>query len=119
MSGFYVGQKVVLINDVAIPAYGRERLPILHHVYTIRDFHNCELGSGLLLHEIVNTPLKYACGVCEIAFDRHRFRPLEEKPDAIEWARQTCRDVEVEKTNRQKIVAGLREAIEFAKRGVG
>jgi hypothetical protein len=118
MSDFYVGQKVVCVDDSpGVSACWCGPNIKCGAVYTIFKLFVARDGTRKLDNQVV-------CQLTEL-HNGHlhywgvwRFAPLEENPDAIEWARQICRDVEAGKTNRQKIVAGLREAVQFAKRGV-
>lgn len=97
MSEFYGGQKVVCVSAFE-NIQGGETFPVKGCVYTVREAvyrPGCgEFAHGLLLVEIANRPRRYKDGHHEKAFALFRFKPLEEKPDAIEWVRQICRDVE-------------------------
>lgn len=79
---FHVGQKVVCVDVSDGITSLREG-----EIYTIRLIYEGHYGSIFLalvgVHEGSDAP----------GFYPNRFRPLEEKPDAIEWARQICRDV--------------------------
>jgi hypothetical protein len=82
---FYVGQKVVYVNDRQLGPYARmPKLPKLGSVYTIRAIVPCKARGydedGLWLVEIVNAPRLYESPtgpvVRELAFRVSRFRPL-------------------------------------------
>src|SRR5918993_1355980 len=82
MTNFYVGQVVVCIDDEDIRWPGGdeigERYPVKGGVYTVRAVRLCEVGAGLLLHEIVNPVCEwYDGGVGEIGFHVDRFRPAK------------------------------------------
>lgn len=83
MNDFYVGQKVVCV-DVSEPF---SAVPMLTKgaVYTVSGVDADQYLS------LVELPPQF--GDRQKWF-QSRFRPLEEKPDAIEWARKICRDVE-------------------------
>lgn len=88
---FHVGQKVVCVNNSHSPRGVRwaADVPKIDAIYTVADFGNSTIDGipALLLVEIKNSPNR------NFMYAAFRFRPLEEKPDTIEWARQICRDV--------------------------
>ena len=83
---FYVGQKVVYVNDRQIPGgYGYvPNVPKLGCEYTIRQIVACRaLGydeDGLRLVEVVNAPHVHQCPwgthKSELSFRSSRFRPV-------------------------------------------
>lgn len=86
MSPFYVGQKVVCVDDGGFypnggPTSG-ELLPVRSQVYTVRDLvPNYVRGPSIRLHEIANKPHAYidlldGSPVYECAFACRRFRPV-------------------------------------------
>ena len=80
MSKFYVGQKVECVSR----GPGQTSICV-GSVYLIRAIY-CSRGDTFIA----------LVGVKEGAelpgYFHWRFRPLEEKPDAIEWAREICRN---------------------------
>ncbi len=85
---FHVGQKVVCIKKGEWNnGWGCEIVPVYGGIYTIRQirFREIETGcDGLLLNEIINSPMKYANGFHEASFAVHQFRPLQERKTSIE-----------------------------------
>lgn len=75
-----VGDKVVCINEKWPDRPKPPNIPIANQVYTIRAIITSRYGSGIgyLLKEIVNTPMQYCDKYGEAAFDRVRFRPVNE-----------------------------------------
>lgn len=104
---FSVGQKVVCINALwGCPSSWDlvPNKPVINGVYTVRavgcETYRCEpayeVKPAIWLDECVN-PLKQwrdTRAPREIGFWVGRFRPLEEKSDAIEVFRQMCKDAE-------------------------
>lgn len=86
---FVVGQKVVCIDAKFLPGsyYGDENLPILGHIYTVREIQVAEHAPGqpvvVRLVEIVNPLKEYQFGTMECAFLAYRFRPLEKRKTDI------------------------------------
>lgn len=93
---FYVGQKVVCVE----PAFIGATSPLVEgDVYEIRAMQISQRGTWSVLSsydegklELFLTGILNPCAPAH-GFDAKRFRPVQEKPDAIEWARQICRDV--------------------------
>lgn len=52
--------------------------PLKGQIYTIRNVKQTSNGLGLLLDEIVNTPIKFKNGVYEPCFSISRFVPITE-----------------------------------------
>lgn len=76
---FYVGQKVVCVEDRYFSSCKGEMIPKKGEVLTVRSV---SLERGILalrFVEIVNAPVEYADGYIECKFFSERFRPLLEK----------------------------------------
>ena len=73
---FYVGQKVVCVDDNHFGLDLGETAPRRGVIYTIRAFHGD--GDAIFLNEIVNKPHFYNCGTvfAECSWLTCRFRPL-------------------------------------------
>lgn len=91
MSELYPGQEVVAVGytgpDTRLPP--REynvTVPIRGQHYRVREIN---FFGGILLQEIVNGLDENGF---EFSFHCRGFRPIN--PDAIEWAREMCRDAE-------------------------
>jgi hypothetical protein len=89
MTNWFIGQKVVCVNDTAfIPRRG-EKCPKKDVVYTIREIHTPPERKRvyLLLAEIVNDKHKYSRyfegNKIEAGFSETRFRPLVDKKTDI------------------------------------
>jgi hypothetical protein len=81
VTDFYVGQRVVCINDRYKAESGNIR-PVKGCVYTIRNIDlrrpGCEDPVGLRFEEIVNPLKNYSeIGWDETSFSRFRFRPVK------------------------------------------
>lgn len=101
---FFVGQKVVCINDGWINVQNLV-LPKKDVVYSIRGvMFSLSLGAeGLYLCEIVNPPCLNSEGFSEIAWNVEGFRPLVERETSIEVFQEIRRDVERRQLQRKDI----------------
>lgn len=76
---FYVGQKVVCVDDrKRFDRFNdpREITPVKGTVYTVREIvPSNQFSFGVLLLEIVNEPIQYLEGYGEMYFNPRRFRP--------------------------------------------
>lgn len=95
---FYVGQKVVCIDDTNIPLTYGESAPTKGGHYTIRKIrHN---GQSVLLVEVVNKPYHYIDFTtdepvyCETGFKSSRFAPIEEYTDSMSIAMQLVQELD-------------------------
>lgn len=98
MSAFYVGQKVVCVEDGAIfpRPNSRWEYPIKKGgIYTVAWAGTCD--SHPLYEPYAGVHLVEIKRHIDRPFDACRFAPLEEKPDAIEQFRKMCRDAEAGK----------------------
>jgi len=90
---FYVGQKVVCVDDTPRISHAGNWISV-GEVYIIRGLYkNTEdniVLVGVLLEEIV-TGETHLCGR-EKGFYADRFRPVIEKKTDIEWAHELCRN---------------------------
>lgn len=118
MTDFYPGQKVVCVDASHHPGTGRHNpfnWPIREGgVYTVRKFalfHHGHRGltPHVWLEEVRRFGYNFERQLEDMPFYFSRFKPLEEKPDAIEWARQICR--EAEQNTPTKIDAEVMEAL--------
>lgn len=81
---FYVGQKVVCIDNNRDGGYGDEIVPDVGPVYTVRELFSCNGHDWLRLREIKNSPRYYTPGgVTEAFFHISRFRPVVERKTSI------------------------------------
>lgn len=94
---FYVGQKVVCIDDSDMDLSYGEAAPKKGGHYTIREItHN---GLGVKLFEIVNTCRIYRHAftgeilICECDFYSFRFAPIEEYTDSMSIAMQLVQEI--------------------------
>lgn len=102
---FYVGQKVVCINqegiasDLPFPI----EVPVKGRVYTIRDsfFHSIAGADAVRLVEIKNPIYPYDNGMLEHCFGAFRFRPIEETKTDISIFTDMLRPVDV--PSREKV----------------
>ena len=72
---FYVGQKVVCVNDSWVTNRPDTR-PVKGIVYTIRGIDGDERGTSIYLVEIVNPARMVREGLFEVSFWAWRFRPV-------------------------------------------
>lgn len=84
ISPFYVGQKVVCVND-AFSSHGKqgESIPKKGSTYTIRDVINESGRSSVTLVEIINDKMMYENYLGQVIFGEcrffaDRFKPLQE-----------------------------------------
>jgi len=97
MNEFFVGQKVVCVNDAE--TYSPDCVPpALHGTYTVRDLIEVpSFGLAIRVREIVNPLYRHKhVGNVEYLYGAARFRPLESK--AIKLFRKIARDVTEGKT---------------------
>ena len=81
---FYVGQKVVCVEDFSFVARFSLSHPNKNCIYTIRDFENRGDYPALRLCEVINPVRKCIGGiVCEPAFACESFRPVVERKTDI------------------------------------
>ena len=78
---FYVGQKVVCVDDRRGEADHSEITPVKCQIYTVRDVVEWRGQFGLRVHEILN-PVDPWLGE-ERAFYASRFRPVVERKTDI------------------------------------
>jgi hypothetical protein len=90
MSEFYVGQRVVCVDDRPLRGCRFSTVPKLGVKYTIRDL-RAEFGVQVV--EIVNTPRLYREGFMEAWYNPRRFRPIEEKSHDISIFRAIAKGV--------------------------
>lgn len=97
MYDFYVGQKVVCINDLNYPGRTwKGDCPKKDSIYTITDIKSNTLPGPnrdpmvLMFKEIKNSIPKL--NKEDVGYNACRFKPLEEKTYDIEWAREIARN---------------------------
>lgn len=96
---FYVGQKVVCIDDSDIyTSVYNEITPKKGIEYTVRDV--CD-NESIRLVEIINEPQLYIGGFMECLFRPFRFAPLETYGETYSIAIQLIQ--ELEQVDKQKI----------------
>lgn len=79
---FQFGQKVVcLVEASSWLVLNGETPPRKGGIYHIREI--CELGAGVRLREIVNTPRHYEDRFIECSFNASAFRPVIERETDI------------------------------------
>lgn len=78
-TSWHVGMKVVCVADDWEQVGGPERLPIKGEVYTIRSIAPGPDGIYVMLVEIVNEPMHYRQGLCEMDFHADAFRPVQRR----------------------------------------
>jgi hypothetical protein len=79
MNIFFVGMKVVCVDDVGWPGqFILPNTPVRGIVYSIRDVGiNPDGGIGVRVYEIVNPPIRTKWGnISEPGFSARRFRPV-------------------------------------------
>lgn len=85
---FYVGQKVVCIDDnwAGYPIWVAHvpNRPIRREIYTVRSIYSYGGSSGLLLEELKNPITEWRHVTCEGGFLVRRFRPAVERKTSIE-----------------------------------
>jgi hypothetical protein len=92
MSDFHVGQKVVCLHGGGwYSSIWRTRL--IHRLFG-RHVRDPKKGPVYTITGITTAGYLFLSD-CESSYSYNYkcFRPLEEKPDAIEWARKICLDV--------------------------
>lgn len=95
---FYVGQKVVCIDDSNIEIIYGEVTPVKGETYTVREIYD---NDCVRLLEVVNKPYPYSAGFMECAFLMKRFAPLETYGETYSIAIQLIQ--ELEQVDKQKI----------------
>ena len=84
MSDWYVGQKVVCVNDDFSRCHKKTLITFIFPkkgaVYTVREVVARDYRIGLRLNEIINQEGYFVrvCRLCELAFIAVRFRPVVE-----------------------------------------
>lgn len=84
MTKFFIGQKVVCIEDFVVKRKYREQYPEKGKTYTIRKIIEYRGQVGILLEEIVNPTYQYSEGHNEAAYEITNFRPDEYQPATSE-----------------------------------
>jgi hypothetical protein len=81
MSEWFVGQKIVCINDNWPNGRTDSDLPwpVRDRVYTVREVFSDDGKVGLRLCELVAPPREYKTGTFERGYGTKHFRPLETK----------------------------------------
>lgn len=65
--------------------YGTEELPIVGHIYTVRDVYiTYTSAAAVRLVEIKNIPLVYVSATAECGFLAEHFRPIRQRETSIE-----------------------------------
>ena len=106
---FYVGQKVVCVDDSKDPYrdyhYYPEIRPVKGETYTVREV--CK--NGIRLVEIVNKEYQYGNGFGEVIFRFHRFAPLETYRESYSIAIELVQ--QMEQVDKQKIFNPKKETV--------
>jgi hypothetical protein len=85
---FYIGQRVVCVDDRQRNGYGDEIMPVVNRSYTVRDHEVINGTYCIRLVEIVNTIRLYTHNgdirPVEPAFSAATFRPLDTLDETME-----------------------------------
>lgn len=84
MTKYFIGQRVVCIEDFVVKRKYKEQYPEKGKTYTIRKIIQYRGQVGILLEEIVNPTYQYGDGHNEAAYEITNFRPEEYQPATSE-----------------------------------